>query len=214
MGRVRHSLFLGCLAVLTLAVSVTASEARKMRLHGFIPGVGPRDSLVKVVDLPDRAPFMKDGKFIDLGYRFKVYGGGEWIGYIGSSSRYLPLKPGGAEMLALAAGLKKLPPVPQRPAGSMFWMVMFGIGVLVIGKGLLNKIAGFGGERKRPAFQDGAPADGSAAAQSDWKQKAEQAAAQQALARQAPVQRAAKARQPTVTRVGSGFGQRAAFGQR
>jgi len=71
---------------------------------------------VKVKELPDiPALRRKDGHYVDLGYKFNRYSGGEWVGYIGSSKRYLPLNKTELAVLMAFGGMKKLPPVPKRP---------------------------------------------------------------------------------------------------
>lgn len=218
-GQLRRTLLL-LSAVGAVALTAGQAEARRMRLPIFIPGVGG-DTLVKVKDLPDRAPFIsRDGKFIDLGYRFKSYGGGEWIGYIGSSRSYLPLKPGGAEMLAFAAGMTQLPPVPSRPAGSWLWFVLFVIGALVIARKVFGKIFGRAtGGREADAAEAGLKA----AAEQRLREDAALAARLRAptvsarrgaIAGGAAMPAASLGGGGVVGSAGGSFGRRGGFGQR
>lgn len=210
------------LVLVVLAIALLAplmasdAEARRRGKFFVIPGGGASDTLVKVRDFPDRAPFIAEtGEFIDLGYRFKSYGGGEWIGYLGSSSKYLALKPGGAEILALAAGLDRLPPVPDRPAGSSFWIWMFVIGLLSIGFKVLKGILGVTGMAARGAVRVTAGAvaaqSGSTNNSADWMNKAD-AAMNRPTTASTPRRPAMAA--PRAAAGGGGFGQRATFGRR
>ena len=84
--------FLGLLALL-LAISMPLDDAEARRRGIPIPIPGLRgETLVLVKELP-RIPALlrKDGKYIDLGYKFYSGSGGEWIGYIGSDTDYLKL---------------------------------------------------------------------------------------------------------------------------
>lgn len=62
----------------------------------LIPIPSGGSSIVFVKDLPDRAEFRhqtngaSNGHF-DLGYKFSMLGGGEWVGYLGSRRSYLEL---------------------------------------------------------------------------------------------------------------------------
>lgn len=210
-------LVVAALAVVMLATLTAGdAEARRRGKLLLIPGGGgSSDTLVKVKDLPDRAPFIaKTGEFIDLGYRFNVAGGGEWIGYIGSSYKYLSLKPGGAEILAAAAGLDKLPPVPKRPAGSGLWMVMLAIGALIIAFKILRAILRVTGLAARGAARVAAgPREvKTTGGSSDWMNNAE-AAMRRPTTSSAP-RRPAMAAPRTSAAVSGGFGQRATFGRR
>lgn len=102
--------------VLFLVSLFSAGEVEARRRGGVpIPIPGLRgEVLVKVLDLPRTPDFVRDGKQINLGYKFYSTTGGEWVGHIGSDREYLSFKPGGLELVLGQAGLQ-LPPVPQRP---------------------------------------------------------------------------------------------------
>lgn len=96
-----------------------------------IPCTG--EYLVKVLDIP-----MLDGlsikaneglaeKKLGLGYKFKgCFGGGEWIGYVGTGRSYVPLNPEQLQTLLEAAGRSTPPPVPSITSSSD---AMFPIGL-------------------------------------------------------------------------------------
>jgi hypothetical protein len=117
-----------------------AAEARKIRIP-FVP-VPNGNTVVLVQDLPDiEALHRADGKYIDLGYRFGGASGGEWVGYIGNDTGYVPLQDGKLELLMAAAGMNELPPVPSRPMtsylGGTLYTILAAIGVLaLVGKGI------------------------------------------------------------------------------
>ena len=91
------------LAALCSMFFASDAEARKMRLRVFpIPGAHSSSSNQKahpvpigvddvhfVQDLP--AAFADDGEHFDLGYKFGMFGGGEWVGYFKKSQRYVEL---------------------------------------------------------------------------------------------------------------------------
>lgn len=125
----------GVLAVLALGFLVDPVQAG-------IPLPCTGESIVKVLDVPATKGLSipanrdMDIKVIDLGYKFKGCLGGEWVGYIGSSRRYLPLTPSALKSLLELAGRKEPPPVPTmltHPSGNManwFWLVMLGLVVV------------------------------------------------------------------------------------
>ena len=83
-----------------------------------IPCTG--DTIVKVLDLDtadiaaaQSAKSGKPAKKIDLGYKFSGCTGGEWVGYIGDSRRYLPLPEETLKLLLAKSGRSEFPPVPS-----------------------------------------------------------------------------------------------------
>ncbi len=102
-------------ALLLMAMGLPAEARRRIPL--FIP-IPSSETVVKVKDLPDTGALRhKSGAYIDLGYRFTTTGG-DWVGYIGSSSQYIALPPEKLKALLAVAGEKGLPPVPSRHASS------------------------------------------------------------------------------------------------
>jgi hypothetical protein len=104
------------------------------------------EKIVKVADLPRTEAFaMPGGQHVDLGYLYQGCFSGQWIGYVGSSSRYMTWKDGMLPEVAATAGMKTLPAAP-----GFFWGLFNAPGaffvewiwVLVIGLPLLFK--GFG----------------------------------------------------------------------
>lgn len=91
------------LAALCSMFFASDAEARKMRLRVLpIPGAHSSSSTEKahpvpigvddvhfVHDLP--AAFADEGEHFDLGYKFGMFGGGEWVGYFKKSQRYVEL---------------------------------------------------------------------------------------------------------------------------
>ncbi len=75
-----------------------------------------RPPVVKVQDLPDTAALRYgENAFVDLGWRYAGEAGGEWVGYIGSDSEYLPLDDAQIDGILKEAQLKALPPPPITP---------------------------------------------------------------------------------------------------
>ena len=141
----RTSVFAMLLAVMLALFGANQANAR-VRIPIVIPIPGSSEKLVKVKDLPD-IPLLrrKDGRYIDLGYKFNRFSGGEWVGYIGSSKRYLPLSKDGLKMLMLIGGLHKLPPVPERPgmfsgSSGTFWVIIIAIFVFF---GMVKRLLSF-----------------------------------------------------------------------
>jgi len=131
-GKIARAIVMFLCAML---VGPCAAEARR-GIPIVIPGFGGGEQLVKVVELP-RIPQLQrpDGAYIDLGYKF-TSGGGEWVGHIGSDTKYMPLTPDALQMLMTVAGLRELPPPPERPwsTSTLIWMalgIMALIGVLM-----------------------------------------------------------------------------------
>ena len=96
-----------------------------------------------VKDLPNIPELRRpDGTYVDLGYHFKPFSKGEWVGYVGSSSSFLNFTETELQLLLKLGRLDKLPPVPHRPptselatyflyfliaAGVVGWLVKLGI---------------------------------------------------------------------------------------
>ncbi len=130
-----------------IALSLAAPEAEAKRRGGFIvpiPGMSSSEKIVKVVDLPDKPALQRrDGKYIDLGYLHRA-GGGEWVGYIGSATTYVPLRGDKLQAFMRAAGMRELPPPPEKPSILSEPLTLAVIVLLVmglawkLGKGLFN----------------------------------------------------------------------------
>lgn len=72
-----------------------------------------RPAVVKVLDLPDTDVLRYgDTLFVDLGWRYAGDAGGEWVGYIGSGTEYLPLDENQMAGLMQEANLTALPRPP------------------------------------------------------------------------------------------------------
>ena len=143
-------------AVLMVLVASSDADARRRARIPFIIGGGGGGSIVKVIDLPDiPALKRKDGKYIDLGYHHFSSGGGEWVGYVGSSRRYLRLTPHTLKGLMLVGGIDKLPPPPKRSSASSamggIWMILLGLGALAILWKIVSVIRGLVGVGARTA---------------------------------------------------------------
>ncbi len=144
-GTAMHRALTFCVATL-LALGMLATQADAKRRSYFIPipGLSSGEKIVKVVDLPDKPALLRDdGKYIDLGYLHRT-GGGEWVGYIGSSTSYVPLRGDRLQAFMRAAGLRELPPAPEKP--SIFSEPLMIISVIIVvmalawklGKGLFS----------------------------------------------------------------------------
>jgi hypothetical protein len=93
-------------------------------------GLPTGETVVRAIDLPDNENLKrKDGTYVDLGYHFLFWNGGEWVGYIGSSREYLKLNEHDIKVLVSAAGLHTLPEIPSRPLWStlirLFYTAIF-----------------------------------------------------------------------------------------
>ena len=101
LGEVMKLVAAFALAALCSMFFASDAEARRMRLRVFpIPGahssnekahpvpIGTND-VHFVHDLP--AAFAEEGEHFDLGYKFGMFGGGEWVGYFKTSQRYVEL---------------------------------------------------------------------------------------------------------------------------
>ncbi|MFM2423169.1 MAG: hypothetical protein RL291_1699 [Pseudomonadota bacterium] len=122
------------LATFVLSLILLNAPAKAAKLP--IPCTG--ETLVKVLDIPQSQTVI--GRRIDLGYKFTGCSGGEWVGYTGSSSSYLPLKPEMLTALLALAGLDAPPPVPNRLSSGgygWFWPVALLVGFLVLLKNVI-----------------------------------------------------------------------------
>lgn len=131
------------LAMSVMIASVAEAEARRRgRLPIFLGG-GSGEDIVKVLDLPDIPALRRnDGRYIDLGYLHQSRGRGKWIGYIGSSSRYMPLNDQALRYVMRVSGLKKLPPVPERASSPYAWLLVSVVVIAVLFK-YRSMLAGF-----------------------------------------------------------------------
>jgi hypothetical protein len=118
------------IAVLTC---LAPQEAAAKRGSGFFR-IPTGETVVMVKDLRNIEQLRRaDGTYVDLGYHYKTLFGGEWVGYVGSSSEYLALKPESLNVLLALGGLSELPPVPSRPfTASILFYLMIASGVLVL----------------------------------------------------------------------------------
>jgi hypothetical protein len=124
------------LAVFVVSLVLLKAPAEAAKLPIPIPCTG--ETLVKVLDIPQSETVI--GRRIDLGYKFTGCSGGEWIGYIGSSSSYLPLKPEMLSALLMLAGRDAPPPVPNRLTSGgygWFWPLALLLGLFVLLKHLI-----------------------------------------------------------------------------
>lgn len=138
------------LAFILCLLFPAAAEAKRGIRIPFIGGIGG-ESLVKVLDLPNTPVLkLKGGGYIDLGYKFDRFSGGEWVGYVGSSSRYKKLNESQLKMLLRIAGVSELPPVPERSffGSAITWLLLI-VGVGIIGM----RVLGFFARRKKPQQQ-------------------------------------------------------------
>lgn len=104
------------MALALLLAGGDAADARRFRFMSAMPVEGAFEHVVKVLDLPDAPEFATgNGKFFDLGYLKRSDGTGEWVGWVGSPSRYIPLGPESLKFIMDKAGLKQLPPGPGTP---------------------------------------------------------------------------------------------------
>lgn len=187
--------WMGVVAALVLAP--TAAQAGVP-----IPCTG--ETLVKVVDVPAfrgmkiKANADLDEKRLDLGYKFiGCFGGGQWVGYLGHSTRYLPLDDKMLQGLVQAAGLKQLPPVPSR----LFYWEPMKIPLLWVG------ILGFGiifGQRSQRNAKAAQPAPAGA----DPNAAVNTALAEHLARRSQAAPPSAPRRTPAVTAARPGFGRR------
>lgn len=89
------------------AIPRRQTKPRPAPEHSVLPAV------IKVLELPNsEALRLSENAFVDLGWRRNADNSGEWVGYIGSETEYVPLN---AEQIAgvlKEAQLKSLPPPP------------------------------------------------------------------------------------------------------
>ncbi len=102
------------------------------------------EKIVKVAALPKTAEFaLPNGQHINLGYLYTGCLSGRWIGYVGSSSRYMTWKDDMLPEVAAAAGIKALPDPPGlvwglfNAPGAFWveWMYAIVLGLLAVFKG-------------------------------------------------------------------------------
>lgn len=126
------------------------AEARKMRFRVLpIPGAHSSSSNEKaqpvpigvedvrfVHDLP--AVFVDEGEHFDLGYKFGMLGGGEWVGYFKTSQRYVELKQDKIRELLPFLGISEAD-APKRSFGSQMMVAgswcaigLFGLGAVLL----------------------------------------------------------------------------------
>ena len=202
------------IALVSLAASTDGAQARRIRFPIAIPGLGASQTLVKVLTLPRAPEFRRDdGTYIDLGYLWDTDGTGEWVGYIGTGSQYLKLKPDMMPVLLAAANLQTLPPVPERPT-QYGWL----IGSVLLGAAICWKISARRRHARSDQGADPQPTTGPAearlpkTAEPEWAKRAETAIA--AAARQAPGPAAGVRPAPRLPYSSGATGHRATFGRR
>jgi hypothetical protein len=121
----RVVLFLMVLAVTAFA-GVDDADARKLRIpwgrsaSRSIPVIVPiplgSSSVVFVKELPDLPQFQLEGKdYFDLGYKFNMFGGGEWVGYFKARSGYVELNQDKVALLLPIVGVSEAD-IPKRSA--------------------------------------------------------------------------------------------------
>jgi len=92
-----------------------------------------RETIVRVVNLPDSALYKRGYNiYVDLGYHFYADGSGEWVGYA-TNGRRETLDTIRLGMMLNAAGLDRLPQVPDRPASTATYMFFFANGLIQLG---------------------------------------------------------------------------------
>ncbi|MEO1265748.1 MAG: hypothetical protein AAFV26_08585 [Pseudomonadota bacterium] len=111
------------LAIVGSIFVATATDAEARRRGFRVPIIFSSGSsspkIVKVRDWPNTSAFRrKDGRYVDLGWRHKR-SGGEWVGYIGSRRRYVPLNEYQLKFLMRKAGMSTLPSPPARSSSSI-----------------------------------------------------------------------------------------------
>ena len=129
-----------------------SQEAAARRLHFFSIPTG--ETVVLAKELPDISALKRDdGSYVDLGYHFTTLGG-EWVGYVGSSSKYLKLNDDQLNALLKVGGMSSVPKIPDKPIGAKMGTgtlyVLFAFGII----GLLAKFGLLPKRRERaPKFQ-------------------------------------------------------------
>ncbi len=139
-----RTILLVLFTALLVAAPFDDADARRGggRVPVVVPGTSSSDIIEKVLDLPDIADLLSsEGQYIDLGYLHYRDGGGEWIGYIGSSRTYYKLSKEQLDMMLASVGLDEPPAVPTRWWDSGGWgflyFILF-ISVLTYGWRLLK----------------------------------------------------------------------------
>lgn len=95
-----------------LVAGIGAADARRMKFAAAIDVDTGVEHVVKVLELPDVPEFRSAGGFFDLGYLMRSDGTGEWVGYIGSKTSYIPFGPRSITYVMEHARLDRLPPEP------------------------------------------------------------------------------------------------------
>ncbi len=113
--------------IAAMMLGAYGADARQNRMPTAIQEMsGDGGDIIKVAELADTPPLKRaDGTFIDLGYRFDAMGGGQWVGYVGSTSQYLPLTNEQLNALMLVGEIRVLPPVPIRKSSLGAWSIAF-----------------------------------------------------------------------------------------
>ena len=102
------------IAFALLVAGVASADARRVKLMAAMPAEERFERVLKVLDLPDTPPFVaRGGGYFDLGYLLRIDGTGEWVGHVGSKTRYIPLGPESLAYVMEQAGLESLPPAPD-----------------------------------------------------------------------------------------------------
>ncbi|MEO1544845.1 MAG: hypothetical protein AAFR75_12630, partial [Pseudomonadota bacterium] len=117
-----------------LAGPVGAREASEPSDMAFASPVRVLDffgTVQKVIDLPDlRSLEVSDDVYMDLGYRHKDFGGGEWVGYVGTTTRYVPLTFEQLTRMLKLDGRTRPPPPPEPPKADLYFIAV-AVGLLV-----------------------------------------------------------------------------------
>lgn len=129
------------LATIVLLAGHGQSDARRFTVPFYIAGFTTSEEIVKVLDLPDTPSLRsRDDRHVDLGWLWKRDGSGEWVGYVGSPTEYVPMKAEHLPIVMQIAGLSALPPVPERaPAQASadasdggLWLLAAGLSVFAL----------------------------------------------------------------------------------
>jgi hypothetical protein len=136
------------LLIATFFSLVGSQEALARRGFRFF-SIPTGETIVLVKDLPNIPELRRpDGTYVDLGYHFRSFSKGEWVGYIGSSSSFLNFTETELQLLLKFGRLNKLPPVPPRPPTSELATYFLYFLIAAGAFGLFKKFAS-GGMRKR-----------------------------------------------------------------
>lgn len=187
-------------ALIALGMAAPQAEAKRRSFFIPIPGLSASEKIVKVVDLPDKPALRRnDGTYIDLGYLHRT-GGGEWVGYVGSSTTYVPLRGDRLKAFMRAAGLRELPPPPEKPSifsepATLFVIVLVVMGLAwKLGTGLFKGAEKVSSRAVRSAV--GKQAGDNTQEWSDIEEKVEKEAQRRKQAALAAKSRAATPRKP------------------